>query len=168
VSFAIEAKGELRFFDGWCLEAGLDAFLVRSIESPVDVEAFRREEHWLYLDFSGVGLANAWDGTVDALTALASYSMAGNGFDVALRVAQARHAKIPPGYRMDDDGLPERHYRWEIYFAARDGNTERVEACARAGLDLHARLDEKGRTAREVAAHFGHVELARRIAELTG
>ena len=45
---------------------------------------------------------------------------------------------------------------------------ERVEACARAGLDLRVRLDEKGRTAREVAAHFGHVELARRIAELTG
>ena len=168
MSYRIAASGELRFFDGWSMEAGLDTFLVRSVESPVNVAHFRRVEHWLYLDFEGVGLANAWDGTVDALTALAAYSMAGNGFDVALKIAHAKHAQIPPGYRMDHDGLPPHHYRWELYFAARDGQDERVEACARGGVDLSALLDEHGHTARQLAEAHGHAELAARIARLGG
>jgi hypothetical protein len=168
MSFPIVAKGELRFFDGWAMEAGLDAFLVRSVESPVNVEHFRRVEHWLYLDFEGAGLAAAWDGTVDALTALAAHAMAGNGFEVALKQAHGRHVQIPPGYRMDHDGLPEHHYRWELYFAARDGQDERVEACARGGVDLHAKLDEHGRTARQLAQTYGHTALAEKIARLGG
>ncbi|MCB9615478.1 MAG: hypothetical protein H6721_20775 [Sandaracinus sp.] len=168
MSFPIVARGELRFFDGWSMEAGLDAFLVRSVESPVNVEHFRREEHWLYLDFTGKGLANAWDGTVDALRALAAHSMAGNGFDVALEVEHAKHVQIPPGYRMDHADLPPHHYRWELYFAARDGLADRVEACVKGGLDLQTKLDEHGHTARNLARLHGHHAIEERLASLGG
>ncbi|KAL2853230.1 Glycerophosphoryl diester phosphodiesterase family-domain-containing protein [Aspergillus pseudoustus] len=66
-----------------------------------------------------------------------------------------------------DTELTEHTYSWTpLFIAAVDGSLSVVEALIEAGADLN-RVDSSGWTAKEHAALRGHLDIARRLAEVT-
>ncbi|KAJ0425557.1 Glycerophosphoryl diester phosphodiesterase family-domain-containing protein [Aspergillus carlsbadensis] len=66
-----------------------------------------------------------------------------------------------------DTELAEHTYAWTpLFIASVDGSLSVVEALIEAGADLN-RVDSSGWTAKEHAALRGHLDIARRLAELT-
>jgi tetratricopeptide (TPR) repeat protein len=167
MTYSQSFKGSLRFADAHCLEAGLDA--LAGYDDAKEANAIRVDDCkidglGLRLDYDNMLPASMSFGTCRALRLLAEHAQSGT---IRARYEGESPETIRAGGRRDDRGLPPRHHRWDVYFAARTGSAKALRALRAQGVDLVVRYASPWgtETALSLAAGSGSVSAVRVILE---
>jgi hypothetical protein len=132
-------RGSLRFTNAHCLEAGLDQFVAVE-DRIVDVDDLKFDGLLVKVDVDTSAPASMWDPTLAALAELASFASTGY-ISTEFHLDGVSREPIHPGNRTTTDGLPPRHYRWDILLAADKGDASALRELQSLGLDLHITFD---------------------------
>jgi ankyrin repeat protein len=152
----------LVFADAHCLEAGIDGFF-EAIEqsrkhdedSVVELDDLKRAGLEISVDWRGSAPASMSFGTQSALSGLADHAKSG-GFDTSFELDGTSYEGIGCGRRKSSKGLPPRHYRWDIYFAAQADDAKALKALAADKVSLAVTYPHRANgSALHVAAESG-------------
>jgi hypothetical protein len=141
VSYHQAFQGRYTFADEHCLEAAIDRFAAHREESIVRIDVLRVAGAELELDYECSAPASRFDTTLVALADLAEHALSGV-ITCTFHLDGVSYDRIAAGGRTDASDLPPRHYRWDVYFAAKTGNAARLRALAAMGVSLDQQYDD--------------------------
>src|SRR5688572_40044 len=116
-------KGKYTFADAHCLEAGLDAFAQLLTDSIVDLDSLKVKGLEVGIDVDCSAPASMYEETSMAIGALGSCAKSGSVAMTFTLDGTSREAR-GAGRRTSSKGLPPRHYKWDVFFAAKAGDAK--------------------------------------------
>lgn len=128
-------KGTFVFADAHCLEVGLDDFVTELDRSIVDLESLKVDGLRVTIDEDTSAPASMYFETTSAVRRLGSAAKSGS-VKVSFTMDRTDRETVACGRRRDATGLPERHYRWDLFFAAKTGNAAKLRELAGRGIVL--------------------------------
>jgi ankyrin repeat protein len=136
VSYDQTFKGSFTFADAHCLEAGLDQFCAGDLRrSIVDIHSLAIDGLTVTVDEDTSAPASMFDETMSALRRLGADAMSGS-IKATFTMDGTDRETVRSGGRRNANGLPERHHRWDIFFAAKAGNAAALREFAGRGISL--------------------------------
>jgi hypothetical protein len=135
VSYDQTFKGKFEFADAHCLEAGLDRFAACLKNSIVDLETLEIDGLTVKIDMDCSAPASMYDETTYAIGELGSQAKSGAVL-ATFTLDGTDRERIRSGGRSSSEGLPDRHHRWEAFFAAKAGDASALRALADRGISL--------------------------------